>query len=1168
MQENAPNVSINVQVVDGMVPKHEFDRAIEAAQQALRAKTASSQQMLSQASSAMRNALTALSLSEQEVANLKQTVKELQERPAEGTNEIIEREREELRRAQERVADLSGAFRQLQSEVARVRYEKEGFDMPVAMSLPVKIAPDLASRVTVIAQLVMLGYSYEDGELALDAVIVNDLHLALEWLEGRHAQKTQFSLTQRRKEVLEGESLKYITTRTDQEIREETRTRSARQPSTTETKPIAPVATRRRADGAIEEVREISHTRATRGGRSSGYAARGQLDMYDTRKRACSMMICMAINPPGSVQGLSKVESESIAQRCIEGLARLATNRSAFMILSLGGQRCAFDCLKLYENNPPMVVACFKLIRALTSNPMTMFHVKKQQRFRLLPTAISKAAGLHSNNLEVIGEGSHTLWSANTLGGKEVQDRVRNAGFLPHVKRWLSMKDLNDPKGKHRRKMSGLIFSLALQNPVVQKFLVSEGYRALLRKTLQENPQIAFDGEFSDLQKWLKEEYANPSELPKVESSNTKASVGRASTAPVVASAAPMVASAAPTAAYGQDGKVSAAQQRAAAMRDRMRSRGVTPEQMYLAKKRVISMLCKIALNPPGSIVGVSKEESEEIAYRSLLALARVAEKGAAYHVLTCGGPRTAVDSLRYYLHNANVMYACMRILRALLTDPTTTVRLQKQVRFRILPSAILDAVARHPDDLEMKAEAVHAIWAYTGVGGKAAQQTVMDCGPAVLEHLSSGLAQARADTGSKLFLPTLRKFLGCTLSLAKDNKELQDKLVDIGLRNAVRKTLSENPGISFNGEFSSLRDWIRGDRGGAKSVSRSNKSTTRSERNAAEKALDDDDNNDGMQDAAVEVNGSFLFSTPDRIDDDKQERARKLKAASLRSFAPPESAEDANAKSAQTKRNVPMINDPGRDLPASDVARLKNVKDGGKEWTVNEGIRVLNANDVRSHAEASEALAEMFATEPTLGVAIVLNGGVPAIAHALGLGNAAFGAGACALLHMLTTSALSYKRIQADAAVIDGTLFIAIIGCMTRFPRNAALQQWAATAIWALVKDNSRGKSAFMKAQVLDENEREVSAIRVLNNALKQFGFESEATARAVIGCTLSLAVNSISSQKIIADMAMPNLILLILAKHPTISFRGEFDNLREWLRDNSAHSDEVDNRVHTHND
>jgi hypothetical protein len=220
---------MDVEVVDGMVPKHEFDRAIEAAQQALRAKTASSQQMLAQASSAMRNALTALSLSEQEVANLKATVKELQERPAEGTNEIIEREREELRQAQQRVADLSSAFRQLQGEVARVRYEQEGFDMPVAMSLPVKIAPELASRVTVIAQLVMLGYSYEDGEMALDAIRVNDLHLALEWLEGRHATKSQFSINQRRAAELDDETkARRITNTTEEATQDRTRSHKPR----------------------------------------------------------------------------------------------------------------------------------------------------------------------------------------------------------------------------------------------------------------------------------------------------------------------------------------------------------------------------------------------------------------------------------------------------------------------------------------------------------------------------------------------------------------------------------------------------------------------------------------------------------------------------------------------------------------------------------------------------------------------------------------------------------------------------------------------------------------------------------------------------------------------------------------------------------------------------
>jgi ABC-type molybdenum transport system ATPase subunit/photorepair protein PhrA len=142
--------------------------------------------------------------------------------------------------------------------------------------------------------------------------------------------------------------------------------------------------------------------------------------------------------------------------------------------------------------------------------------------------------------------------------------------------------------------------------------------------------------------------------------------------------------------------------------------------------------------------------------------------------------------------------------------------------------------------------------------------------------------------------------------------------------------------------------------------------------------------------------------------------------------------------------------------------------------------------------------------------------------------------------------------------------LFTAIIGVMTRFPRNAALQQWAATAVWAIVKDNGRGKTAFMKATTTDEVTGKVTSMRVLKNVLTQFGSDSEATAQAVIGCVLSLAINSVSSQKIIADMAFPNLIMSVLAKHPTISFRGEFDNLREWLRDNSAHTEEYHLRSH----
>ena len=164
---------------------------MRGAQEALRAKTTSSQMMLQQASSAMRNAVTALSLSEQEVANLRAVVKELQERPGEGGGDFGDRERAQLRAAQARVAELSANFRNLQSEVARMEYERDGADMPVATRFPIRIDPALSSKVVCIAQVVMLGYAYGDAENAIDAVRVNDAALAVEWLEARNVAKIQ-----------------------------------------------------------------------------------------------------------------------------------------------------------------------------------------------------------------------------------------------------------------------------------------------------------------------------------------------------------------------------------------------------------------------------------------------------------------------------------------------------------------------------------------------------------------------------------------------------------------------------------------------------------------------------------------------------------------------------------------------------------------------------------------------------------------------------------------------------------------------------------------------------------------------------------------------------------------------------------------------------------------
>jgi hypothetical protein len=179
------------------VSKADFEAAILSAQEALRAKNAASQTMLQEASSAMRNAVTALSLSEQEVANLRVTVKELTEREVPGQEGArLKSERAALRAAQRRIDELSSSFRNLQSEIAHAQYEREKaagerVRMPVASKFPVRIDPLLASRAVVVAQLVMLGYDYDDAEDAIDECGgVNDAGPALALLEARRVLHT------------------------------------------------------------------------------------------------------------------------------------------------------------------------------------------------------------------------------------------------------------------------------------------------------------------------------------------------------------------------------------------------------------------------------------------------------------------------------------------------------------------------------------------------------------------------------------------------------------------------------------------------------------------------------------------------------------------------------------------------------------------------------------------------------------------------------------------------------------------------------------------------------------------------------------------------------------------------------------------------------------------
>ena len=223
------------------VTKTEFDFAMQAAQNALKAKTRANHMLTLQAKAAMQNAVTALKITEKECQTLRTQLADLRRDPDLATELMIEdalrRDREQLRVAKERVKKLSNAYRMLQNEIGKERYEAAAFVsgarrgeeeeggyegerrrreegggttssdgnkrnnrnttlvsiLPVAMEYPIKLDRAHETRTIVLAQLCMQGYALDDCERAMEELQSTDLYECLDWLEEREALRAVYN---------------------------------------------------------------------------------------------------------------------------------------------------------------------------------------------------------------------------------------------------------------------------------------------------------------------------------------------------------------------------------------------------------------------------------------------------------------------------------------------------------------------------------------------------------------------------------------------------------------------------------------------------------------------------------------------------------------------------------------------------------------------------------------------------------------------------------------------------------------------------------------------------------------------------------------------------------------------------------------------------------------
>ena len=321
----------------------------------------------------------------------------------------------------------------------------------------------------------------------------------------------------------------------------------------------------------------------------------------------------LAVNPPPT---LSRDKQEAMAFGALRALATLASRDSAYMVMMLGGVRCATECLKLYPGDPTCAVAAFDIFRGIAGNPSTMVKLLRQQRFKLMPRAVvsavvsgTKGGVTTISDVDVAGSAAHALWAMATIGGSACQDRIVAAGAIDFIKAALSRPKSDDPNGKSTIKFIGCLLALATMNPRIQDFLVDNGSRALIRKGLVEHTHISFKGEFASLREWTKAEFADPTPLPAgviIETSGvTKGSVktqeevnqSMMKSTRKASGYETFTASATKTTIeeFDEDGvavrgATSVSDKTGAKPRQKKEPKG-TPEQMYTARKRGVVMM-------------------------------------------------------------------------------------------------------------------------------------------------------------------------------------------------------------------------------------------------------------------------------------------------------------------------------------------------------------------------------------------------------------------------------------------------------------------------------------------------------------------------------------------------------------------------------------------------
>jgi len=389
----------------------------------------------------------------------------------------LEEERSKLREAQLHADGLKRSFDALLSEMERLRSDasaavgEAGAPRAPELLRPASAAGE-PSRAVAVARCVLMGYSAAQAEGALAELGRNDAAAAVALLKSLGANA---------------------------EADPPTAARLGAASRTYSPYPVGPVTfPKGRPPAAAGAAAWPGAARARAGVRG---------DLFRARRRAADMLV--ALTGRGFAEALGDSEAaRGFCLRALGGAKMLATRAvPARLLLRAGGLEAASAVMAVYRRDGPIVCAAAAVLRELAANDFSAAAVASSPK---LPAALLAAVAALKSNPGHIAVGVHCaalLWSLCSLGGRRAQSLALDASAPPLLYKLLTE---HAEQRELVWRATGALLAMALHNAETQAALSRQGAQIYVREALARDPTLQYGGEFSELRLWMRAQVVLP----------------------------------------------------------------------------------------------------------------------------------------------------------------------------------------------------------------------------------------------------------------------------------------------------------------------------------------------------------------------------------------------------------------------------------------------------------------------------------------------------------------------------------------------------------------------------------------------------------------------------------------------------------------------------------